>query len=475
MKRIIILLIIFSLTITCFAHPWKPRHYVIIDTDAGVDDMKAIAMLLASPDVRVVAITVSPGALNSRSGYIKIKSLLDGFYHEGVLVGINKSSNFKSPDFSASLNAIWGEDNSVTTENVPDCISLLSGIIAAENNKLSMICLGGLSTAAEALSEIPKFRETVKRIIWSADGLNDREGFNYTVDPQSAQTILGSGIPITVVKDNGNTVFYDSEMIGKISEIGNIYSSKIAGFLKSETSKNHGYSFTLNDDAIPVYLHYPELFAADTTEKGIEVMPGEISKIREKALLILDGETVARNQVIKEFPVSPSFYFSDVEPSVSDIIIKYGKDEWVSGVIANELHRHLGVFAIVGVKMGTRAREYFNTGVDEFMVTSSAGSVPPLSCMNDGLQVSTGATPGHGLLTVKSDPPSLPAAEFTYMNRKIRLTLKPEIASVISNELKEINFVNGLDSDIYWELVRKNSIKYWLKLDRHDIFIIEQL
>jgi pyrimidine-specific ribonucleoside hydrolase len=124
--------------------------------------------------------------------------------------------------------------------------------------------------------------------------------------------------------------------------------------------------------------------------------------------------------------------------------------------------------------MGIRAREYFNTGVDEFMVTSMAGSMPPLSCMNDGLQVSTGATPGHGLLTVKDGAPA-PSAEFTYMNRRIRLTLKPEIASLVSNELKEINFVYGLDSDIYWELVRKNSIKYWKNLDRHDIFNIELL
>ena len=53
---------------------------------------------------------------------------------------------------------------------------------------------------------------------------------------------------------------------------------------------------------------------------------------------------------------------------------------------------------------------------------------PPLSCMNDGIQVSTGATPGHGLLTVKNEPSPTPAVEFTYMNRKIKLTLKPEIA-----------------------------------------------
>jgi pyrimidine-specific ribonucleoside hydrolase len=147
----------------------------------------------------------------------------------------------------------------------------------------------------------------------------------------------------------------------------------------------------------------------------------------------------------------------------------------VSGVIANELHRHLGVFAIIGVKMGIRAREYYNTGVDEFEVISDAGSIPPLSCMNDGIQVSTGATPGHGLLTVRNADPQTPSAIFSYLGNRIRLTLKPEIAQKISAELKEINFVYGLDSNIYWELVRKNSIKYWRDLDRHDIFTIEVL
>ena len=94
-------------------------------------------------------------------------------------------------------------------------------------------------------------------------------------------------------------------------------------------------------------------------------------------LRILRGETVAKNQVIKDFPIDPAFYFDDIEPSVNEIINKYGIDEWTSGVIANELHRHLGVFAIIGVKMGIRAREYFNTGVDEFNAVSFAGSTPP--------------------------------------------------------------------------------------------------
>ncbi len=474
MKRILILLLVIISASSVFAHPWKPRHYVIVDTDAGIDDIKAISMLLASPDVRVLAISISPGALNAQAGYRKIKSLLNSYYHEGIPVGINRSCGFKSPDFPNALEARWGDETLVNPADAPESIDMLREIFSIEKNKVSMICLGGLSTAASALKQIPQTRESIRQIIWSADGFSDKMGFNFKIDPKSAASVIGGGIPVSVVKSAGSVEFYDHSLIGRISEINNVYSGMISKFLKSEEGRNHEFSFSLVDDAVPVYLHYPALFSTDSTEKGIEAVPDDISQIKDKTIKIFRGETVERNQVIKELPVTPSFYFNDIESSVSEIINKYGPDEWTSGVIANELHRHLGVFAIAGVKMGIRAREYFDTGVDEFKVTSFAGSMPPLSCMNDGLQVSTGATPGHGLLTVKSDSLA-PAAIFTYMNRKIKLTLKPDIAAMISNELSEINFVYGLDSDIYWELVRKNSIKYWLKLDRHDIFIIEKL
>jgi pyrimidine-specific ribonucleoside hydrolase len=474
MKRKVILLLFLFLTLNVIAHPWKPRHYIIIDTDGGIDDIKAITMLLASPDVRVLAVSVSPGALNAQTGYIKVKSLLNSFYHEGIPAGIYSSCSFKSPDFTLALSTKWGNEESVSLADAHESLKMIGEIIAAEKNKITMVCLGGLSTASSALSQIPQFSNSVKKIIWSADGLNDRKGFNYNIDPEAVSNVIRSGIPLTVVKGSYELQFYNTDLTKRIAEIHNAYSGMISGFLGSEAGRTHKYSFSIVDDAIPVYLHFPCSFIADTSSKGIEASPGDIDQIREIAIIILKGETVERNQVVKEFPLTPSFYFTDIEASVSDIIRKHGKDEWISGVIANELHRHLGVFAIIGVKMGIRAREYFNTGVDEFNVTSLAGSTPPLSCMNDGLQVSAGATPGHGLLTVLNDLPA-PSAEFRYMNQKIRLTLKPEIASMISNELREINFVYGLDSDIYWELVRKNSIKYWQKLDRHDIFVIERL
>src|SRR5664280_40255 len=475
MKRLLIILISFTFSLTLFSHPWKPSHYVIIDTDAGIDDIRAIAMLLASPDVRVLAITVSPGALSAENAYLKIKSLLNSFWHEGVSVGINRRCDFKSPDFPVALNTLWGNEVGIDILNIPDCVSVIKEVLSAETTKVSFICLGGLSTVSLAMKEIPVFRQQVKEIIWSSDGSNDKKSFNFQIDVAAAEKVIKNDTPLKCVTGFGREISYDEPMINRISLIPNVYADVISEFFKAEAGKHHDFAYSATDEMVPIFLHYPKLFQHDTIADDFVCPQGNITSLKESAVKILAGETVSKNQVINTFPSDSTFYSTDVEPFVAEIIRKYGMDEWVSSVITNELHRHLGVFSIIGVKMGIRAREYFDTGVDEFSTISFAGSDPPLSCINDGLQVSTGSTPGHGLLTVINDPPSSPKAEFRYMNRKIRLTLKPKIADKIVSDLKEINFVNGLDSNIYWELVRKNSLKYWRDLDRHDIFILEEI
>jgi pyrimidine-specific ribonucleoside hydrolase len=475
MRRLLILTIGLFLTISLYSHPWKPSHYVIIDTDGGIDDIRTITMLLASPDVRVLGITISPGSLGVSNAYIKVKSLLKSFYHEGIPVGINRSSSFKSPEFGVALSTLWGNETGLNEKDSPDCLSLISEILNAEKTKISFISLGSLSTVSMAVKELSSFSQQVKEVIWSGSATGYKEGFNYKADIQSSENVIKGKLPLVIVTGLDKEPFYNDTFVKTISEVNTVYAGEITGFFNTETAKNHKYSFSGTDEMAALYLHFPKLFVRIPDKEVHIESPANPDSLREAAVKILAGETVAKNQVIKEFPVDPSFYFSDIEPSVSSIVKKYGKDEFISGVIANELHRHLGAFAIIGVKMGIRAREYFDTGVDEFSAVSFAGSMPPLSCMNDGIQVSTGATPGHGLLTVRNDTVSIPVVDFTYLNRKIRLTLKPEIAQKISNELKEINYVYGLDSNIYWELVRKNSIKYWLNLDRHEIFSISEI
>jgi pyrimidine-specific ribonucleoside hydrolase len=157
-----------------------------------------------------------------------------------------------------------------------------------------------------------------------------------------------------------------------------------------------------------------------------------------------------------------------------DTVIRlYGPEEWKANVMTDEFHGHLGVFSIVGAKMGIKARELFGVGPDMLSVVSDAGSKPPYSCLNDGIQVSTGATLGMGLIKLSEDSIFRPSAVFTYNNRSIRLTLKKEYLERVNADIQEGIVKFGLMDDGYWKLIRRNAIRYWLEWDRNMIFDVE--
>jgi pyrimidine-specific ribonucleoside hydrolase len=168
-------------------------------------------------------------------------------------------------------------------------------------------------------------------------------------------------------------------------------------------------------------------------------------------------------------------YRPDVQVIMEDCIKSYGDEEWRLVVLTGELHGHLGIYAILGAKMGLYAREYLGVSHDEVSIISMAGSHPPLSCLNDGLQVSTGATVGHGLFSLDQGAENLPAAIFESADKKIRVTLQPFIWEQIKEDIQgAIQNNNGL-TEGYWEEVRALGLRYWKEFDRKEIFSTEKI
>ena len=175
------------------------------------------------------------------------------------------------------------------------------------------------------------------------------------------------------------------------------------------------------------------------------------------------------------FPVNRELYVYDVRQIMDSAITRYGIDEWKACVMTDEFHGHLGVFSIVGAKMGIYAREYFGIGTDLLEINTYAGSKEPLSCMNDGLQVSTGATLGQGSIHLITDTIAKPQAVFTYQNRSILIKLKSGYLKALKSVIDEGVKNYGLEDEGYWTLIRQTSFKFWLEWDRNEIFELEIL
>ncbi|MGM0504204.1 MAG: formylmethanofuran dehydrogenase subunit E family protein, partial [Bacteroidota bacterium] len=243
--------------------------------------------------------------------------------------------------------------------------------------------------------------------------------------------------------------------------------------LKSLEQPNHTMAKNLYDEAAFLYLIKPDFFASTLKEDILQV---ELTANPESIKLTMDSIFSSQDvntQAFFRFPEGKSDYIEDIREIIPEAIRKWGKDEWAICVLTCEIHRHVGVYTLIGAKMGVRAREYFGAGLDELRVVSYAGLEPPFSCLNDGLQVSTGATLGHGLISVQEDS-KIPQAEFYYLGQKITISLKEEYKTQVASKIQELSYLHGLDSNIYWDFVRDIAINCWKDWDRHEIFEIKK-
>ena len=108
--------------------------------------------------------------------------------------------------------------------------------------------------------------------------------------------------------------------------------------------------------------------------------------------------------------------------------------------LVNEFHGHIGIYSMLGVKMGLYLKDIFNADAlyGDIGIVAYTGSTPPVSCLLDGLQASTGSTLGHGLIKV-ADVPAPPSAKasFTCGGKTVTVALKPEYEALIEADIKK--------------------------------------
>jgi len=103
-------------------------------------------------------------------------------------------------------------------------------------------------------------------------------------------------------------------------------------------------------------------------------------------------------------------------------------------------HGHLGPYAVIGYRMGKIANE--RLGSDPFCKRAKVytGTTPPLSCIIDGIQLSSNCTLGKGRILVENNDTA--KAEFiSEDNKKITIILKPEIREEIDTTVTQDNII----------------------------------
>jgi inosine-uridine nucleoside N-ribohydrolase/formylmethanofuran dehydrogenase subunit E len=472
------------ISIEAWSKPLLPgmQHRVVIDTDCAIDDLRAISLLLSRPEISIEAFLLSDGTLPPAEGMMKLRALLHQFNADTIPIALGHELKDVNPPWRAFNRQLsWGKPVKAN-DPCPDANVLLSDLLAGSNEKITFLCLGPLSNLALGIHGHEGLASRIERIIWYVESVKPLQGFNYECDKEAADFIFKSGIRIDAIanlkKPGAN---FDSALFSQCRDSKTRTGSVIfAVHNQPEALKRlkEGH-FALCDDLAAVYLCNPELFDMTPLLENVHIRFNQdfaLPSIREAMGDMISGTyKPSLNIVFNEFPAQREQFAYDVREIMDSAIIRYGMEEWKANVMTDEFHGHLGVFSIVGAKMGMRAREFFGIGTDELEVLSYAGTRPPYSCLNDGLQVSTGATLGMGTISIDTDSVRRPEALFSYHGRLVKIRLKQEFLEQVDADIHEGIIKFGLMDDGYWKLIRRNALKYWMEWDRNDIFQLDEI
>ncbi len=479
---------------------------VVVDTDMGMDDVRALALMLSSPHLKVKAIVTADGASSPEVGIKNLRCILSFLGKGEIPIAAGTTLEAPPPPWREISEALGWAKLPDSREGQPGCpavkeaaslpqrsaghaqgsrsgaASLILKSLTESDQQVSYIAIGPLTNLAEALRMDPSVRSHIASIFYYGTPPDDpNPDWNTSRDIGAARAVFTSGVRLYAVQLQGDRLLtFDSALLEEIGRLDSPASRLISlfyedGRVKELLVQNH---FKAWDETVALYVDNPQLGSFETVGAGSPVF--QLSRWNKEAARADYIEILSRSDnqqlapripvVLETFPTDPALFQEDLRPLVPKIIALHGIEEWKAVVLTNELHRHLGIYSVLGAKMGILARELLNASLDELTVESHAGLKPPLSCLNDGLQVSTGASLGRGTITVPESGSARVEAVFVKGNRKLRLRLKDNVKDRIRADIQRAIQRYGDVTPEYFKEVRRLSFAYWANMKRGEIF-----
>lgn len=455
----------------CFAH--GQRLAVVVDSDAGADDARALALLAASEHVRLLAVVSSDGVCPPQEGARHLVGLLSFLNLEGVKVGVGAAVAGPSPACRTGCRAgFWTKLGSASVEGLPPAQRVLAEVLAAAPGPVSYLCLGPMTNLAKLVTSRPGLKAKIGCVLYygTPPGLTPTD-FNTRRDSAAARIVFGSGLKVVCFR-NRQTIYLGSEILAGASATRSAAGRLVQLQASDPMLSAHfrGQGLPMWDDLVALWLEAP-FVAEGVSDKGI-VERFDPARVRAQYLRLVGGGDKGLSPrplvLLAGWPLSPRLYQPDVAPWVPRLVARHGLDEFAAGVLSTELHRHMGIISILGVKMGMRARELLGAGLGELKVVSYAGTRPPTSCLNDGLQAATGASLGRGGIRVEKE--GRIAADFCKGSKRLRLELTPELRLRLKQEIVRLRSRFGPLTPAYFHGLRAVALRWWFEIERAKAF-----
>ena len=265
------------------------RRKIIIDTDPGQDDAVAILLALGSPAeievLGIVAVAGNVGLKQNARNALKVVEL-SGRVETPVYAGCERPMRrvLVTAEYVHGKTGLDGPDlpePQIKLRDQHGVDFIIETLRREPEGTVTLCALGPLTNLAMAFVKAPDIMPRVQEIILMGGGLFEGGNttpaaeFNIYVDPEAADVVFHSGIPITMVPlDVTHFMLSTKARVERFRALGNrtgVATAEMLEFFERFDEQKYGWEGgPLHDPCVIAYLLKPELFKGKHVNVAIE-------------------------------------------------------------------------------------------------------------------------------------------------------------------------------------------------------------
>jgi purine nucleosidase len=261
---------------------------IIIDTDPGQDDAVAILLALGSAELEIVGISAVAGNVplkltekNARK-ICELAGRPDIKVYAGAIRPLARELvTAEEVHGKTGLNGPQLPDPKMKLQHQYAVDFIVETLMKEEAGTITLCALGPLTNVALALIREPKIAPRIKEIVLMGGGffeggnVTPTAEFNIYVDPQAADLVFKSGIPIVMmpldVTHKALTTAKRTQAIRKLgTRVGTATAEMLEFFERFDEEKYGTDGGPLHDPCVIAYLLKPDLFSGRKCNVTVE-------------------------------------------------------------------------------------------------------------------------------------------------------------------------------------------------------------
>lgn len=418
----------------------QPRR-LIVDTDMGLDDVRAIFALLAAENLDLEGVVTTAGSASLGRATDNLVGLLESneCEHVPVVRGVPQGGR-AAPPWRSTANSLAGVCFPPPRHLRPrpeTAAAFLKHLGVEHPGEVHVLALGPLTNLAAVATEAP---DGLARLhtLWipvTRAGADRICAWNLGWNPEAAEKVLAHA-PRIVLVDVGSAgrTRLDAELAG-VS--GQTPALRWIRKVQEATTGEAAHRFVYDELAAFAVASPEAIRTTDRTYRLTRISP-------QSGVLAPDDKGNVRVAAFRD-PAQPMAWLKrqwqrlPARPATP----AHGHDHVLLESFTPEtylraFHGHLGPYVVLGYRMGRHALALTHSeGHFNIQAHVHCGARPPRSCLIDGIQLGAGCTLGKRNIVVSVDEG--PAwVEFTARDdRRVTLRLRPKVPGRIKKLVDE--------------------------------------